>query len=129
MTIEEGLYSWLTGNADISALCGDRVYPDKLPQEPTYPAMTYQRITTGLPMAHDGPLDLENARFQFNCLGLTPKAARTLANTLKQELAGFRGTMGDVSVHGAFLLNQISDFEDEAEVYRAIVDFRINYKI
>jgi hypothetical protein len=129
-TIEEALYAWAVANGSISALIDSRVYPDSLPQKPTLPAVVYRRVAAELEMAHDGPIDLEYSRFRFHCYGDTPKTARTVANTIKSELNGYKGTLGGlVAVHGAFFITQTSDFEDVTDSSRSIIDFRLVFKV
>ncbi|MCB0190647.1 MAG: DUF3168 domain-containing protein [Anaerolineae bacterium] len=127
-TIEEGLYIWATGNGTISTLISTRFYPDVLPQKPTLPAVVYRRVGSEIEMAHDGPLDLEYARFRFHCYGSTPKIARSVAGAIKSELNGLRATIGLVALHGAFFITQQSDFEDVTGVSRSIVDFNLVFK-
>lgn len=129
MNIEEAIYTHLVGNAGVLALAGNRVYPLNLPQNPSYPAITYRRVTTRRVMAHDGPEDLGFPRFQFDCYAVGYREVRDLANALRAALNGYRGIMGGgVEVDGVIFLNEVDDFGDTAEVFRVTVDFLIVHK-
>ncbi len=128
MTIEEAIYAWWTGNSTLCALTGSRLYPALLPQGTAYPAVAYRLVSERQPLAHDGPLDLVTDTFQFDCYARTSKAATALGRALRQQLHGFRGTMGTVSVHGVFFVNAVEDFGDQLDVFRVSVDIRFNYK-
>jgi hypothetical protein len=128
-TLEEGIYAHLTGQAAFSELAGDRLYPQTLPQNPTYPAVRYLVASARLPMAHDGPGDLKSDRIQFDCYGASKQQVKQLVNAVRRILNGFRGTMGGVAVHGVFFLNEVDLYGDQSEVYRTSVDFKFNYKV
>jgi hypothetical protein len=46
MTLEKQLYDALLADFGVAAFIGDRLYLVQLPQNPVYPAATYQRIST-----------------------------------------------------------------------------------
>jgi len=108
MRLEEALYAHLSGDADVAALVGDRIYPLLVPQDADLPALAYQRIS-GVPIyAHDGPPGLARARVQITCLGRSYSEAKDLAARVRAALSGYRGTMGGaggVEVGAAFIEN------------------------
>ena len=79
----------LKADPQVVALIGTRIYPIRdLPQAPTLPALTYQRITrVGDPLL-DSPGHMEDVRLQVNCLAPTFGAVRTLANAVQAALDG-----------------------------------------
>lgn len=126
--IEVGLYTWWTANSTLCGLAGSRLYPGKLPQGTSYPAVVYQLVGEEVPTAHDGALDLVTDTIQFDVYASSGKAAKALARTLRQEMHGFQGTMGTVAVHSVFLVNMVGDFGDDLGVDRVSMDFRFSYK-
>jgi len=132
MLIEEAIFSHLTASGtEAEALAGDRCYPQELPQQPTYPAYTYRRVSTQRYMAHDGPGDLGKPRFQFDCYGASYGQAKQLANAIRQDLNGFNGLLGGQVQANIHFLNEIDDFASEATrsgVHRVAVDFLIIHK-
>ena len=68
--IEEVIVSKLKAHSGLAALVGAWVYPAPLPQRPTLPAVTYQRISTTPYQTRDSAkADYERPRFQFDEIG------------------------------------------------------------
>lgn len=132
-TIETALVDHLTtAPAATQAIIGTRIYPVVLPQTPSYEVLTYQITNSNIPMAHDGPLDLITDSVQFDCFGQTHAEAMALARALVSDLNGYRAAMGadgeQIAVHGVFFQNMIDHYDDEAEVWRVVVDFLVLWK-
>jgi hypothetical protein len=66
MSLESDLYTALSTHGGLSALVGTRIYPNRLPDNPTLPAVVYQRITTNHNLA-SGNVPLIRARMQLDC--------------------------------------------------------------
>jgi hypothetical protein len=130
MTIDEALYAYLTGPTTNSyQLMGDRLYPLNLPQNPTYPAATYQQITSQLTATgQSAPGDLENPLIQFDCYALSHKQARLLAKAIRADLSGFKGDMAGLPVTCHFQ-NEWDFWGAEAEVWRVTLEFRLLFNI
>lgn len=127
--LEAGLYSHLAANAGVSALVSTRIYPLLLPQEPTLPALVYQRISTN-PLGHsqDGPNHLARVRMQLRCHGATLLAAKQLADAVRAALDGYSGTMGTVTVLSCFRADEGDDDEPETGTYSVRADYMIVYE-
>ena len=69
---------------------GARVYPDILPQNPTYPAITYQQILSN--SHHD--IDIDFPRYQVTAWAETRRAAINLADEIDKALTRYKGHMG-----------------------------------
>lgn len=129
MTIEEAIYSHLTAETTMTDLVSTRIYPRQLPQNPTYPAVTYRRVSTSLDHLHGSATNLPFPRFQFNCYATSYGDTKTVANALKSVLDGFSGTFGGSIAVGAILsLNEVDGFDPIAEVPVTSVDFVIIYQ-
>ena len=109
-TIEVAIVTKLdTAPAATQALVGARIYPTLLPQDPTLPAITYQRIVTGRIRHLGGLSGLAQPRFQFNCWATTPEGARAVAAAVRADLDDIGET-----VAGVVLKDGIT--EDEADM-------------
>lgn len=128
MEIEQGIDSYLSGLAAVTNLIGDRLYPVNLPQNPTYPALTYTQISEISIVAHDGAGDLMMCRFQFDCFALSYAGVKALARALRRALDGFKGTMGEVTVPAVLFITALDAFEDPPKVFRIPADFTIQWK-
>ena len=116
MNIQETIYEHLTTNAGVVALVAARVYPVRMPQEPTLPCITYQRISGPVEYSRDGP-GLTESRFQISCWAETYAGAIALAAAVRSAI----GIFPEVS----FLENQPDMYEPETSVYHIPVDVMI----
>ena len=65
--IEEDLYTYLTSDPTVSGYVSTRIYPVKMPQNVTYPAITYQLIGSTRTLTQDDT----SLEFMLNALRLT----------------------------------------------------------
>lgn len=120
--IEEGLYAFLA--AQLPAI-GGRVYPDKLPQEPVLPAVTYRKVSGPRVHSHDGPSSLAHPRFQVSCWAATYAEAKDLSEDVRQALDGYTGAMDGEQVQAVLLSNEIDFHHGEVMYYQVALDFVI----
>lgn len=103
----------------------ERVYPVRLPQNPVYPCVTFQVITT--PRGHT----MENAvspnpLVQIDCWAKTYLAVQTLARTVEMALDGYVGRMGGIlPVTGCLQRENGDQYEVDVDDYRVSLDFSI----
>lgn len=111
MTLEADLRAFVLADADVATLVGVRMYPRRLPQKPTLPALVYQRIATR--RLHDlvAPDGVPRVRMQVTCWAAQPADAYRLAQAVRKRLDGHRGAMGDGTV-GSVLCVGERDIED-----------------
>ena len=69
---------------------GSRIYPDILPQNPIYPAITYQQILNN--SHHD--IDIDFPRYQVTAWDPRRIAAMNLADEIDKALNRFKGILG-----------------------------------
>lgn len=123
--IEAALYSLLTTTAEISAIVGTRVYPVKLPQKPTAPAITYQRIYSARVRSTSGPSGLTRTRIQIDYWATTWEGAKALADTVREAIDGHRCTTAGTRI-GSIEVEADRDFyEPDALFYRVSQDLTI----
>lgn len=109
----ESAVLYLTTNARsggaLGALIADRMFPDELPQAPTYPAAVYTVVSGPRDYTLDGPSGLVPFRVQFDLYGATASAAQALRSALIADLSGYKGetpTSPPVRVYGVFADNE-----------------------
>ena len=122
MSVATLLRSRLTTVA--SALVSTRVYPNVLPQSPTYMALTYQRISS---TGQKGSSTLRDSRFQVDCWGEYYDSVGVLAATVKTALEEWHNNSATPGVLWAVVVNELDDFEPDAKVpsrgiYRVSID-------
>ena len=128
MNIEECVSHYLEASTGIHDLIADRIYPVKLPQNPTLPAMTY-RIISGMEH-HD--YDVAYPRFQFNCWGESYSDAKSLSVATKQAFqrlsSPIGGTSGKAVIQGVLLNDIDMGYEEDTQLYGIFVDIRLIYR-
>jgi hypothetical protein len=109
---ETGLYTFLSS---IGSSAGNRVYPRRLKQGATLPALVYFKVSGGISYHSSGGSGLKTPRYQINCWGNTELEAKTLAEELKAVLSGYRGLMGTETVTAAFIEDEQDDDDPNTE--------------
>lgn len=138
--IEQGLVTYLLARAGVTALVAARIYPEIVPQaekgEDNYPAITYQVISEPNVRSLSGASGLAYPRIQINCWSRRYSVTKALRNAVRDALDGYRGSMGDVTVHECSKESERT-LTDElpatagvraARVYGRSMDFEIWYQ-
>lgn len=125
--VEDAIRARLLADPDVAALVATRVWPVKLPQGPTFPAIVYQRIsTTSNGVAMESPVGPTRSRVQLSAWASTFSGARQLAEAVVHALNGWSGTAGGESVQLVRLTNWLDDYEPgPPERFRVIADFYV----
>ena len=111
--LEKGLYSKLTGNSP-QTLAADRVYP-RLPQGVTFPAIRYQRINTKRTHAIDGTVGVTEATVQIDCMAQSYSEEKTLADSVRVILHGFKGSWGTLTARLVSLDTENDFYEQDGD--------------
>lgn len=121
MNVGAAIYARL--NASTAA--GSRIYPLMLPQNPTYPAVTFQQISAIAThaMGQDGPIT--RIRMQVNSWGSTYATARSLAGEVEALLKRFRGTAAGIVILDVLLDNELETFESDTQTRRVVQDYSV----
>lgn len=130
MSVEHlGIFPHLSADAGVSALVADRIYPVILPQKPTYPAITFGKVSGLRAPNLSGPSGLARPRISISSWGLTYKSAKDVATAVRQAMDGFSGLMGSVRVKSVTIDNEFDLFEDDdnVNVFRTLQDFFISH--
>jgi len=122
--IEESIHYELRHDADITALVSNRIYPLLLPQEVTYPAISFQLISSQ--RIHDigGPTGRAHPRIQIDCWAETYSGVKDLSNEVRLCLDGFKGTINaETDIGGIYLDGERDIYEVSIDIYRVTMDF------
>lgn len=121
MTLRDDLYTRLTtGSTALSALVGTRVYRVRLPQNVTYPAVTYWKVSGNRLHDTQGPTGESDPRVQVSCWSRSQAQAEDVAEAVRGVLDGWSSTGG---VHMTQLVNETDLYDNEVEVYHIALDF------
>lgn len=121
--IEAAVYSLLSGSSPVSTLVGARIYPVTAPQVPTFPLITYSKISsTGQDLHHNGTTGAARSVFQITAYATTPAAAKAIAAAVRGALHGYSGTVSGETIFLGQVVNEVDLFDPDAALYAAPVD-------
>lgn len=126
-SIGSAIRSKLIADTLITSLAGTRVYPQKLPQNPTLPAVIYSIISDTPNADVSGMAGLFNADIQIECYAETAQAAQDLSENVRLSLQSYRGTHLSVGINGIYFITEYDAFDDEISNYRRISSYEIWY--
>ena len=105
--LEKGLRTKLSGQTTAAT----RVYP-RLPEQVTFPAIRYQRISTVRNHSLDANVGVTEATLQVDCMAKTYSKAKTIADEVRTILHGFTGTWGTLIARHVTLDTE-NDFSEQ----------------
>jgi len=123
--VEIALEDILTANSGVTALVAQRVYAMKMPQNPTYPLITYFRVSGPRVESMQGASGLASPRFQIDIWAKTYAETKAIARAVQLALEGYRATVGTVPVQGILFDSDRDLYESTPELYRVSMDFVI----
>jgi len=128
MSIDSSLYTRLSTYAGLIALTSTRIYPPPVPQNPTYPLVTYQEIDRVPVKVMGTNAGVVHIRYQIDSWASTLAAAKAVAAQIALALDNYAGTSDSVVIKNCFLdMGQSSPYDDEEGVHRYIQDFIIEF--
>lgn len=123
--LEAELTTALLADAGISGIVATRVYPGILPQNPTYPALTYTLVSGPRKGTFTGA-GIKYPRYQFDAFARSYGGALALAAALKAFMPATKTTWGSTAIDCAQLEDERDlPWDDDADVFRRMVDYRI----
>jgi hypothetical protein len=126
MTVETDIRARLVADGTVNGLVSSRIYPLKLPQKPTLPAITYSRISGIRSQLLGGSSTWGFGRIEINGWATSYVQAQSIAAAVRTSLNGFVGKLNSrPSV--IRLENERDLYEDEDEIYRVIQDYLVNH--
>lgn len=128
MTLLTDLRVFLLDGAVIGGLIDARMYPQVLPQNVTFPAISYSMAAReSVRDIPNGPAGRARPRITINAWALNYAQSEALSNAIRLRLDGFKGSMGASDI-GAIRLDNVFDvFEEEAKAYRILNDYIISH--
>ena len=120
---EADIYAVLTG---VTAL-GDRIYPLKLPQDVTYPAVVYQRISTTRHSAFGRDATAVEPVIQVDVYGHQSAGYGTFYN-LAEDVRGALQRHSGGAILDTYIDAERDDYEENTELFRKSFDIRPWYR-
>jgi len=134
---EAAVVAILELDAGVTALVGTRIYPKVLPQNVTYPAIRYQRISTArgqfrVMTRSGGKATRQQPRFQLDSYGLTESSVQAVAAAVRAALDGYAGVAATLKIDQILIEDEGGDLEldvgdDSASVNRVRQDYLVSH--
>lgn len=115
----------LTDNPDFTAIAGTSVYPLRVPQSKTFPAVTYQIISNSPTYCKQGDVGLDRKRIQINIFAKHYDQQEALAGIIRTSLSGYSGLIMGSDILAIKYETETDLFENGAETYFKTQDFTI----
>jgi hypothetical protein len=114
---ETNINTILTADAEVKRIVNTRIYPLVMPQDPTLPAVTYQRMSNN-PVNHlRGASGLMNPHVIINLWGMNYHDVKDLAYAVRKAMDAAIATMPTV------LTNEIDGFEPDVNLFVISQDY------
>ena len=124
--VEYAIKARLEAVSGVTDLVAARIYPAVLPQNPTLPAITFQRIDGPRLSAMTNDVWAE-PRIQINSYAAKYTGAKALAQQVRIALQRWSGTSAGVVIHDIFIENDRDNYDDEVEAWRVIADYLVQH--
>jgi len=128
MTFRTDLYTRLSTHSGLIALISTRSYPYVLPQNITYPALTYNIISSTTEHAFGSDPGNEMRRVQVSIWDTTALSVENVGIQVKAALSRWSGAQANVTIEDSFLDNELDDYDPETKDFRTDLDFIIHYR-
>lgn len=131
MDIEEALVKYLLDHPGISALIGNKIYPEEIPQNIKLPAVFWIKISDIKDHFLDGQCKTERPVYQFTAQASTKGAVKPIAEQIKVALCDYQGMLNGVFVQKIELQNEISSMEKSSDgtlrVFYIDLEFEVTF--
>lgn len=134
MDIEAAFTAYLLARTGLTAIVGNRIYPDETPQGvdlARQTAVVYSQSGADEKIhTHAGQNALEQPAYQFTAYAPTRPQVKAISAQLKAALCDYSGTMGGLEVQYIRLDTELYDTEhpgDGITVSVCVLEFTINY--
>jgi hypothetical protein len=121
--LETVLFTRLSTYAGLIALTSTRIYPLIMPQNPTLPAVTYQRIDGPRESAFSAEMGLAHPRIQVDSWAKTYAGAKAVATQVRTALQRWSSEAVDPVVLDCLLESDGDEYEPDANIYRVRQDW------
>lgn len=122
----DDLRAFILADSTVLSLVSARMYPHKLPQSPTVPAISYEVISEVRGHTMGGRDKLPATRVQIDAWATTYAQASQLGDAILFRLDAYRGLLNgspSTEVSGVFADTQRTMFDSEPELHRVSRDF------
>lgn len=107
---EAVLRSALVANTSFTSIVGSRIYPVLAPASTAMPYVTWRRSSIARQQTLGPPMGVPTVSVEYAVFGTTYESARIVADTMRQVLDGYGGTVNNVEVQQVSLESESDGF-------------------
>lgn len=133
MVLDEAIHALLVASSPVTTIVSTRVYPIRMPDNPTIPCITYQRVSN----TREHCISMEKASFtetifQIDCWvkqsdGMS--VLRALATAVRTLLDDFRGITSGVDIQAILSENEFDQpWDDTSKIFGVTQRYRIFHR-
>lgn len=132
MSANKIVYNILSNNAALTALISTRLNPVRIPQESSFPAVSYQLVSEIPNPTKSGHSRTEFARVQVNAYGVTLASAESVASAIRNafEAVTLPATFNSIKCQTIEFDGELQTADDTAAfagLYQISQDYIINF--
>lgn len=135
MELNESLYSYLTSVTALTALVGDRIYPDRAGEKTQKPYLTYELVSEGEvdTLTQPDTVLIGPTILQFDVWANSRSSARDVAKQLRKAFKNLKGQIGGpegITLSSTSRVSHTTDFEEKDGIvvaYRDMQEFEFWY--
>jgi hypothetical protein len=129
-SVGDFIFSRLSASEDLSILVGDRIYPVKLPDNCSLPAISFQLVIGTPDEALDGPTGLHSDIYTIDSWSETQPEANAIANVVRQLLHGHSQIIDStLTIKGIIEWSTNELYDSESETFHLSSSCRIWYSV
>jgi hypothetical protein len=124
----------LLSTPDVIAICGNRIFPDRIPDGSDFPSVVIQKIGGTGEYTNDGDAGIEDSRLQIDSYSAAGSAAAVALKTaIRKRLSGlhnWRQSGAPCAIESCFVINDASGPALETEragprLWRRMLEVRV----
>lgn len=124
--IDANLYTFLAAQSAITNVTGTRIYPEILPADPTFEAITFRADYHDIDNVFGGSTNFCRSDYYIDAWAETHAEAIALAKLIRDNLKDVSGAFGGITIQEVFItMGPQTVFEDSVEAYRTTQMFSI----
>lgn len=128
MKAGKAIYGILSANAGVTAICSTRIFPDVAAQGSEFPFVVYNITRLAASDTKSGVSTLDEERYDLNCVSSSYAQAIGLSEAVRGALDRYSGTVNGVAVQSIQFTDFETNFDDDNDVYVAVVEVVIRVK-
>ena len=128
MIVGKAIYDILSNDAPVSGVVGTKIYPLRISQNVSSPAISYTTYSNNATDTKSGVSELDQVMFQVSSFDKSYEVAADLNEKVRTALDRKSGTYGTLDIQSIQYLNTVTEFDDESFEHMIISEFKLRLK-